>query len=155
MSQRVISFHYTLTDPSGQTIDSSVGQEPMVYMEGAQQIIPGLENQIRLLQVKEKKKINVPAAEAYGNREESFVIQVPLEKMPKDIQLGQQFQVNADPQSPPFTAVEMTETHVILDGNHPLAGLDLTFDVEIIDMREATAEELQHGHAHGPGDHHH
>src|SRR4051812_36628016 len=97
MSQRVISFHYTLTDASGQTIDSSIGQEPMQYMEGAQQIIPGLEKEIQGLKAKDKKKIQVAAAEAYGPRDERFVMDVPLEKIPaKDLKIGQMFQITAD-----------------------------------------------------------
>lgn len=156
MSPRVVSIHYTLTDHSGQTLDSSIGQEPLKYMEGAQQIIPGLEQQLKALKVKDKKKIQVPAAEAYGARDDRFVMDVPLEKLPvKDLQVGQQFQINADPNSPPFVVTQITTTHAVLDGNHPLAGVDLTFDVEIIEVREATAEELKHGHAHGGDGHHH
>ena len=123
MNPRVISFHYTLTDPSGQTIDSSIGHEPMSYMEGAQQIIPGLEKQIQNLKAKDKKKIQVPAAEGYGQRDERFVLNVPLEKLPvKDLQIGQQFQINNDPNSPPFVVAHITATHAVLDGNHPSLG---------------------------------
>ena len=136
MNPRVVSFHYTLTDSSGKTIDSSVGQEPMTYREGGQQIIPGLERRIQALGAKDKKKIQVPAAEAYGLRDERLVMNVPLERMPtKDLKVGQKFQINNDPNSPPFVVTGMTPTHVILDGNHPLAGVDLTFDVEIIQVR--------------------
>lgn len=155
MSPRVISIHYTLTDKSGQTIDSSVGQEPLSYIEGGQQIIPGLEKQIQPLKTKDKKKIEVPADEAYGVRDERFVLEVPLDRLPvKNLQIGQQFQVSEDPNSPPFMVTQVTATHAILDANHPLAGMDLTFDVEVVEIREATSEELQHGHVHGPGGHH-
>lgn len=153
MNPRVVTFHYTLTDKNGQTIDSSAGHEPMTYMEGAQQIIPGLERQIVPLKAKEKARIQVPAAEAYGMRDERVVINVPLDRLPKTVQVGQQFQVNQDPNSPPFMVASVSATHAVLDGNHPLAGVDLTFDVEIVEVREATAEEMQHGHAHGPGGH--
>lgn len=156
MSPRVVTFHYTLTDPSGQTIDSSAGHEPMTYMEGAQQIIPGLESRIQPLRAKDKKKIQVPAAEGYGPRDERFIMDVPLDRLPvKDLHVGQQFQITTDPNSPPFTVTKITATHAVLDGNHPLAGVDLTFDVKIVEAREATAEEIQHGHAHGAGGHHH
>lgn len=155
MNPRVVTFHYTLTDPAGKTLDSSVGQEPMTYMEGAEQIIPGLEKQLQPLKAKDKKKIKVPAAEAYGPRDDRFLMSVPLERLPKTIQIGQQFTITADGNSPPFTVTSVTATHATLDGNHPLAGVDLTFDVEIVEVREATAEEVKHGHAHGAGGHHH
>jgi len=155
MNPRVVTFHYTLTDKGGQTIDSSAGHEPMTYMEGAQQIIPGLERQMTTLKAKEKAKIQVPASEAYGARDERVVLNVPLDRLPKTVQIGQQFQVSQDRNSPPFMVTSVTATHAVLDGNHPLAGVDLTFDVEIVEVREATAEEMQHGHAHGPGGHGH
>ncbi|HEX5036909.1 MAG TPA: peptidylprolyl isomerase [bacterium] len=155
MNPRVVTFHYTLTDPAGKTLDSSVGQEPMTYMEGAEQIIPGLEKQIQALKAKDKKKIQVPAAEAYGARDDRFIMNVPLDRLPKTLKIGQQFTITADGNGPPFTVVSVTATHATLDGNHPLAGVDLTFDVEIVEIREATAEEVKHGHAHGAGGHHH
>jgi len=156
MNPRVVSFHYTLIDPSGQTLDSSIGHEPMTYMEGGQQIIPGLERQIQGLKAKDKKKIQVPAAEAYGLRDDRFVMDVPFEKIPvKDLKVGQQFQITTDKNSPPFMVTQITATHAVLDANHPLAGVDLTFDVEIVEIREATAEEMKHGHVHGAGGHHH
>ncbi len=156
MNPRVVSFHYTLTDDAGQVIDSSAGHDPMMYMEGAGQIIPGLEKELKSLNPKDKKKIHVIAAEAYGNRDERFVLNVPLDRLPtKDLQVGMQFKIDQDPNSPPFTVVQITPTEAILDANHPLAGVDLNFDVEIISIREATAEEQQHGHAHGGDGHHH
>lgn len=156
MNPRVVTFHYTLTNATGEKLDSSVGQDPMTYMEGAQQIIPGLEREIKSLKAKDKKKIQVPAAEAYGPRDERFVMNVPLERLPaKDLKIGQLFQITEDKNSPPFMVTSVTATHAILDGNHPLAGVDLTFDVEIVETRDATAEEMQHGHAHGAGGHHH
>jgi FKBP-type peptidyl-prolyl cis-trans isomerase SlyD len=155
MNPRVVTFHYTLTDPAGKTLDSSVGQEPMTYMEGAEQISPGLEKQMQALKAKDKKKIQVPAAEAYGLRDDRFVMNVPLDRLPKTLKIGQQFTITADGNSPPFTVTSVTATHATLDGNHPLAGVDLTFDVEVVEVREATAEEMKHGHAHGAGGHHH
>ena len=156
MSPRVVSFHYTLTDNAGNTVDSSIGQAPLTYMEGGHQIIPGLERQLQTLKEKDKKKISVPFAEAYGPREDRFIMNVPREKIPvKDVKVGQQFQITQDQNSPPFTVTSVTETHVALDGNHPLAGMDLTFDVEVIQIREATTEEMSHGHIHGAGGHDH
>ncbi len=156
MPQRVISFHYTLTDGSGQVIDSSEGQAPLSYMEGVGQIIPGLERQMAALKKGEKKKIGVPAAEAYGLRDDKKVIKVPREKLPKqDAKVGDQFTGGQGPNAPIFVVIEAGLNEVTLDGNHPLAGMDLTFDVELTDLREATAEEITHGHAHGEHGHSH
>ena len=157
MAQRVISFHYILTNAAGDTLDSSRGDEPMTYLEGGEQIIPGLEKELGVLKVKDKKKVTILSAEAYGPRNEQMVMDVPLEKLPaKDVKVGDQFQVESqDNQSHPVMVVNVTDTHVTLDANHPLAGMDLTFDVEMIEIRDATLEEITHGHAHGAGGHSH
>jgi FKBP-type peptidyl-prolyl cis-trans isomerase SlyD len=154
MKRRVISFHYTLTDPTGQTIDSSTGRDPLTFMEGAGQIIPGLETEIGKLKAGDKRKIGVKADDAYGQRDPQALIDVPVEKLPsKTVKVGDQFRSNQSPL--PLTVTKVTDTHVTLDANHPLAGVDLTFDVEITTIRDATEEELAHGHAHGPGGHSH
>lgn len=156
MTHRVISFHYTLTNPQGEKLDSSIGHAPLTYLEGVGQIIPGLEKELQNLKVSDKKKITVPASEAYGLREEKYVVSVPRDKFPEgEISVGDQFQPGEDPNAHPFTVTEISDSHVTLDANHPLAGVDLTFDVEVITIREATAEELSHGHSHGPDGHHH
>lgn len=152
---RVIGFHYTLTDPQGKTIDSSTDGDPMYFMEGSGQIIPGLEEVLITLKKGDKKKIDVVAENAYGEREEENVIEVPRDQLPKgDIKAGDVFH-SRDGHSPPLTVVSTTDTHVTLDANHPLAGIDLTFDVEIMEVRMATQEEMEHGHAHGPQGHSH
>ncbi|MEI8340161.1 MAG: peptidylprolyl isomerase [Verrucomicrobiota bacterium] len=154
MSAKVFSFHYTLTNAAGQVLDSSEGREPLVFMAGAGQIIPGLEAELVQLTVGDKKKVAVPAVDAYGEHDPKKMIEVPLEKLPKEnIEVGDQFQAGG--QHSPFTVTSLTETHATLDGNHPLAGVDLTFDVEVTGVREASLEELAHGHAHGPGGHGH
>jgi FKBP-type peptidyl-prolyl cis-trans isomerase SlyD len=123
-------------------------------MEGAGQIIPGLESEIGKLKTGDKKKINVKADDAYGQRDPQALIDVPVEKLPsKTVKVGDQFRSNQSPL--PLTVTKVTDTHVTLDANHPLAGVDLTFDVEITTIRDATEEELAHGHAHGPGGHSH
>ena len=101
----------------------------------------------------EKAKIDVAAADAYGNKNDELVIKVQKSQFPADAQLniGDVFQVNQDQGLPPFTIVELQGEEVTLDGNHPLAGQDLTFDIEITEVREATDEEVAHGHAHGVG----
>lgn len=155
--KRVIGFHYTLTDKSGQIIDTSVGAEPLVFLEQSHQIIPGLERALILLSVGDKRKIEVKAEDAYGDVNQELIIEVKKSQFPPDaeLQVGDQFQVNEDPHAPVFTIMNITNDSVQVDGNHPMAGKDLFFDVEITMNRPATAEEMSHGHAHGPGGHHH
>lgn len=151
---RVVAIHYTLTDTNGETLDSSRdGDEPLHYMEGVEQIIPGLENALKNSKKGDKKVVKVPAAEAYGEWDQGKVFDVPRDRFPKGpIAVGDRFQTDDHML---LKVVKVTEQTVSLDGNHPLAGQDLTFDVEIVEVREATAEEQAHGHAHGPGGHHH
>ena len=156
MTAKVISFHYTLTDPSGKKLDSSEGDEPLSFLEGAGQIIPGLEAALSKLKAGEKKQVKVVAKDAYGNRDDKKVVEVPLEQLPKkDVKIGDMFQTGQDHHSPPVTVIKVTSKHATLDANHPLAGIDLTFDIEITEIRDATSEEVDHGHAHGAGGHHH
>ena len=156
MSKRVVSFHYTLTDKTGQTIDSSAGRSPLSYIEGTGSIIPGLERQLSLLSVGDKRKISVAAAEAYGLRDETKLVKVPRSAIPAaDVKVGDRFTGGEGEHAPVFVVTECAETEITLDGNHPLAGLDLTFDIELTGTRPATAEELSHGHAHGEHGHSH
>lgn len=156
MSQRVISFHYTLTDKSGKVIDASKERGPLSFMEGIGQIIPGLERQLSILKVGDKKKIQVPAAEAYGERDEQRVVKVQPDQLPtKEVKVGDKFSGGPEAHAPVFVVTNVTSTEVTLDGNHSLAGVDLIFDVELTAVREATEEELSHGHAHGEHGHSH
>ena len=156
MTQRVISFHYTLTNKAGKVLDSSSTGEALSFMEGAGQIISGLEKQMVSLKTGDKKRIQVPAAEAYGLRDESRILKVPRAQLPKaDVQIGDQFTGGREPHAPAFIVTHVTETEATLDGNHALAGVDLVFDVELTAVRPATAEELAHGHAHGENGHSH
>jgi FKBP-type peptidyl-prolyl cis-trans isomerase SlyD len=156
MSKNVISFHYTLTDQSGKTLDASADGEPLTFLEGSGQIIPGLEAEILTMKVGDKKHVTVKARDAYGAHDPANVMEVPLDKMPtKGIKVGDRFRAGKSSDAPVVTVTKVTETHVTLDGNHPLAGMDLTFDVEITQVRGATEDELAHGHVHGDGGHHH
>ena len=158
-TKRVISFHYTLTDSSGEVIDTSRDSDaPFSYLEGMSQIIPGLEKAMALLSVGDQRKIEVAAADAYGVADEQLVVEVPREKLPNSEELaeGDQFQANGpNGEMLLFRVLEVMGDSVKLDGNHPLAGEDLTFDVEVMAIRDATSEEMAHGHAHGAGGHHH
>ncbi len=157
MSRRVIGFHYTLTDKDGNVIDTSDGQEPLFFLEQSQQIIPGLERVIALLNVGDKRKVEVKASDAYGEVNQEMIIQVKRSQFPPGAKLnvGDQFQVNEDEHSPVFTVTAIQDDEITVDGNHPMAGKDLFFDIEITAMRPATQEEIAHGHAHGAHGHGH
>lgn len=150
MVQRVITFHYTLTDTKGEVIDSSDGADPLTYLEGASQIIPGLEKAIQSMKVGDTSKLTIEASQAYGERNDAHVISVPRSEFPEGaITVGDRFQAGDEEQGTlPLTVVKVTDEEVTLDANHPLAGMDLTFDVNIVEIRDATKEELEHGHVH-------
>lgn len=153
---RVVSFHYVLFNREGQQLDSSRSGQPFPVMEGKQQIIPGLEEELFKMNKGDKKKIHIPADKAYGQINEKMKIKIGREKLPQgDIQIGTRFAAGPEPHAPVFIVIKIEGNEVHLDGNHPLAGEDLTFEVEVMEVREATEEELQHGHAHGPEGHHH
>lgn len=156
---RVISFHYTLTNVAGEVIDTSRDTAaPFSYLEGQSQIIPGLEKAMAALKTGDKKKIEIEAQDAYGNHDAQLVVEIEKEKLPKseDLREGDQFQASGpNGEALMFRVVGFNGEQVQLDGNHPLAGEKLVFDVEVVDVRNATADEVEHGHVHGPGGHHH
>lgn len=163
MKNRVVSFHYVLKNQSGELLDSSreEGGEPLSYIEGQQQIIPGLEKALKSLKLGDKKKVTVMADEAYGQYEEGLKMTLPIDKFPKDekVEEGDQFRMRMpDSDARIFTVTAVTPTHITVDGNHPLAGQDLHFDVEITESREATADDLkatEHEHHEGCNHEHH
>ena len=157
MNRRVVTFHYTLRDPAGRVLDTSAGAEPVTYLEGAGQIIDGLDEQLRLAPAGEKARVTVQAAKAYGEPDPGQVQRVKRGLLPVEgeLKVGDQFQAGPDRSAPVVTVRAIEGDEVVLDANHPLAGVDLTFEVEIVDARPATEEELEHGHAHGPGGHQH
>ena len=157
MTPKVVSFHYTLKDSKGEVLESSVNDEPLSFLEGVGQIIPGLEGALKGLKKGEKKSVHVKAVEAYGERELELIVQVPRDKIPKkDVAVGDRFHADSGGGHTQVVVVTaINDSHITVDGNHPLAGQDLQFDVEVTEVREATAEEMKHGHSHGPGGHHH
>ena len=155
MKNNVWSFHYELFDSKGKTLDKSEKDEPLSFLEGKGQIINGLESELIKLNVGDKKKITVPAKDAYGLRNDTLTREVLRSELPSsDVKVGDMFNTENE-DFDVVTVMKVTQTHVTLDGNHPLAGQDLTFDIEITAKRAATSEELAHGHAHGAGGHHH
>lgn len=153
----VASIEYTLTDDSGEVIDTSKGQGPLTYLHGTGSLIPGLENELEGKGVGDAFKVRVEPDEAYGQRNEEMVQDVSREQLPADLdpQIGMQLQAQTEQGMHVVTVVGVEEAHVRLDANHPLAGVTLNFDVQVVEVREATGEELEHGHVHGPGGHEH
>lgn len=153
----VASFHYTLTDGTGKVLDSSEGQEPLSYLHGAGNIIPGLEKALLGKAAGAKLSVAVKAAEAYGERDDTMVQELPNTMFSgvEKIEVGMEFHAETEHGLQVVTVTAVDNDTVTIDGNHPLAGIDLNFDVEVTDVRNATEEELSHGHAHGAGGHHH
>lgn len=149
----VVKIDYTLKNNEGQVIDSSNGQEPLVYLHGTGQLIPGLEKHLTGLKKGDSKQVVIPPDEGYGERVEDKVTSVPRAKLAQipDLKKGLQLQAQTDAGMEILTVKEVKDDSVILDGNHPLAGMTLNFDVEVKEVREATPEEIAHGHVHGDG----
>jgi len=147
----VVAFHYTLTNGSGETLDSSDGREPLKYLHGAQNIVPGLEKELAGKKAGDELKVVVQPDDGYGAVNPEMVQNVPRAAFEgvEDIKAGMQFQAQGPSgQVQIITVKEVSGDEITVDGNHPLAGEVLTFDVKIEDVREATAEEVEHGHAH-------
>jgi FKBP-type peptidyl-prolyl cis-trans isomerase SlyD len=152
----VVTIDYTLTGPDGQVIDTSVGRQPLPYLHGAGNLIPGLEKQLEGKSAGDTLKVTVAPEEAYGVRDESLTQTAPKSAFQSpNIAVGQQFRADSPQGQKVFTVTKIEGDSVTVDGNHPLAGIALNFEVNIKDVRAATQEELAHGHVHGPGGHHH
>ncbi|MCA1798933.1 MAG: peptidylprolyl isomerase [Xanthomonadaceae bacterium] len=154
---KIVSMHYTLTADDGNVLDSSTGGEPLSYLHGHGNIVPGLENALEGAKTGFKSRVTVEPADGYGERREEMVIAAPREQFDPamDLKPGLQVVANGPQGQIIFTVREVSDEEVTLDGNHPLAGQRLHFEVEVTDIRAASEEELSHGHVHGPGGHHH
>lgn len=154
----VVAMHYVLRDGDGTVIDESPEGEPLPYLHGHQNIVPGLEKALTGTAVGETKKVVVSPEEGYGVREDGLVLDVPRKELPDDLEpeVGMSLSMEAD--NGHTVPVRITEVHaesVKLDANHELAGVTLHFEVRIDSVRRASSEELLHGHVHGAGGHHH
>jgi FKBP-type peptidyl-prolyl cis-trans isomerase SlyD len=139
MAQRVIMFHYTLRDAEGRLIDTSQGGPPIQYAEGDGTIVDGLAAALADLPAGARKLVTVPAAQGYGERDESLVRRVPRRMVPVEaIKVGDQFQTAPDRHAPIVTVVAIEGDQVVLDANHPLAGVELHFDVEVVAVTAPT-----------------
>jgi FKBP-type peptidyl-prolyl cis-trans isomerase SlyD len=153
----VATIDYTLTDPKGVVIDSSKGKAPLAYLHGASNIIPGLESQLEGKQAGDSLTAVVPPEKGYGKHDPNMVQAVPRANFQgaPEIKAGMQFQAQTQGGPRIVTVTKVDEQDVTVDANHPLAGMELTFEVTVVEVRAATPEELKHGHAHGAGGHHH
>ena len=154
---KVASIDYTLTNDNGEVLDSSSGREPLAYLHGNSGLIPGLEKELEG-KVKGDKLIAIIAPDqAYGVRAEELVQEIPLENFhdASEVKMGAQFQVDNGDHPHIATITAIGDKSATVDMNHPLADETLHFDVEVMDVREPTKEELKHGHVHGAGGHHH
>jgi len=157
-ANKVISFNYTLKDDQGAVIESTSNKQPLTFLSGQNQIIPKLEEALNGMLIGGKKNVKVDAVDAYGEYSADAIQSVKKEQFPAEakLEVGMTYLANSpDGKQVPFTIKEVKETEVMVDFNHPLAGKNLEFDVELLDVRDATPEEISHGHVHGPGGHHH
>jgi FKBP-type peptidyl-prolyl cis-trans isomerase SlyD len=154
---KVVSFHYTLNNSIGEELESSRERDPMSYLHGAGNIIPGLEKAMEGKKAGDNFSATIEPEDAYGLRNEKNVQRVPLKRLKGvgKISRGQILNVQTKQGAVQVTVLKVGRFNVDVDGNHPLAGQQLTFDVDIIEIREASEEESKHGHAHGPGGHDH
>ncbi len=156
-ADRVVTLHYTLKDDGGAVLDSSAGGEPLAYIQGHGSLVVGLEKALEGKADGTSLSVVVAPADGYGTRDESLVQRVPKRTLQGAgaLKKGMQFQARTEGGMRLFTVTAVIGDMVTLDGNHPLADQTLHFDVQIVGVREATAEELEHGHVHGAGGHHH
>ncbi|MDQ6994306.1 MAG: peptidylprolyl isomerase [Mariprofundaceae bacterium] len=158
IQDKVVLIDYTLKNAEGKVIDSSEGGAPLAYLHGSENIVAGLERELEGKKVGDNIKVVVTPEDGYGVHNEALIGAVPREMFESDmdIEVGMTFQAETDQGVQMVSVVGLTDKEVTVDGNHPLAGETLHFDVTVSDIRDATEEELEHGHVHSEGcDHHH
>lgn len=154
--RKVVTIDYKLTDEDGEVLDSSDEGKPLRYLHGAGNLIEGLEDALEGKVAGDKVQVSLPPDRAYGARDEELVQDVPRQNFPEgEVEVGMQFRAQGEGESRIITVVAVDDEKVTIDANHPLAGMTLAFDVNVLDVRDATIEELRHGHVHGEGGHHH
>ena len=154
---QVVSIHYTLTDDEGAVLDRSAAGEPLAYLHGHGNLIPGLERELTGKSAGDKLQVKIAPADAYGEYDKALVQRVPRRTLQgvANVRVGMRLQAQTAQGPRAVTVTQLAGDMVTLDGNHPLAGKHLNFEVEVAEVRAATAEELEHGHVHGPDGHHH
>jgi FKBP-type peptidyl-prolyl cis-trans isomerase SlyD len=155
--KKVVRIDYTLKNAGGEVLDTSEGGEPLSYLHGGHQIVPGLERELTGMQAGESKDVVVQPDDGYGQPDPQGIFGVPRAAFPADadLKVGDTFMGEDDEGGAvPVRVVELKDDTIVVDANHPLAGETLYFHVDVREVRDATLEELMHGHAHGPGDTH-
>lgn len=152
----VVTMHYTVSTNESVEIDSSKNGKPLVFLHGYGHLVPGLEDALTDKKSGDSFTAEVSAEKAYGERFDNLVQAVPKNMFEgMDVEVGMSFRATTDDGEQSVIIIDVTDDEIIVDGNHPLAGVDLTFEVEIIDVRDATDDEISHGHVHGDGGCHH
>ena len=152
---KIVSIHYTLKNKHGELLDKSGKDEPLSYLHGTESIIPGLETALAGKSAGDKLSVSIAPEQGYGLHSESLVKELPRDAFGEieDIQEGMRFQAESENGTRIITVTNVAEDRVTVDGNHPLAGETLNFDVEVDNVRDATAQEIEHGHVHSDGEH--
>lgn len=155
--KKVALIHYTLTSVDGEVLDSSEGAEPLAYIHGLGNIVPGLEKELTGKQTGDKVNVEVSPEEGYGEINDELIQEVDRSAFDgvDTIDVGMRFMAQTAWGQQPVIVTAVSDDTVTVDGNHPLANQTLKFDVEVVEVRDATEEELEHGHAHGVGGHQH
>ncbi len=149
---KVVAIHYTLTDNKGIVLDSSEGREPLYYLHGEGNLIPGMEEGLEGQEQGAKLKLKISPEKGYGVRDENNIQKVPRSAFGTEkIEKGMQFQTG---HGGVVTVTDVGLSEVTVDANHALAGVELNFEVEVLEVRDGTTDEIAHGHVHGPGGHH-
>ncbi|MCC2614692.1 peptidylprolyl isomerase [Aestuariibacter halophilus] len=147
----VVTLHFTVSTTDGTQIDTSRDGDPMVHLQGSRYLIKGLEDALNGKQTGDKFELDVEPEDAYGLRYDELVQMVPKSMFEgMEVEVGMTFRATTDEGEQSVMVIDETDDEVVIDGNHPLAGVALHFEVEILDVRDATEEEIAHGHPHGP-----
>jgi FKBP-type peptidyl-prolyl cis-trans isomerase SlyD len=153
-NDKVAMVHYRGTFPEdGEEFDSSHDGEPLGYLVGHKNMIPGFEREMMGAKVGEKREFTLMTEDAYGEETEEAVMEIPAAEFPDDLEMDLGMTLMSA--MGPFRVVGITDTTIKCDFNHPLSGRALKFEVEVVDVRDASEEELEHGHVHGEGGHQH
>ena len=154
-AKKAVTFHYSLRDDEGTELDSSAGAEPLTYLHGEGNIVPGMEKALEGKQPGDEVKVKVTPEDGYGVRDEKNIQNVPRRKLPEGkLQPGMRVRLQTNHGQIVALVTAIKGDYVTIDGNHPLADKTLHFEVKIVEVRDASAQEIEHGHVHGPGGHH-
>jgi FKBP-type peptidyl-prolyl cis-trans isomerase SlyD len=155
-AQKAVTIGYTLKNDAGEVLDTSEGRAPLAYLHGAGNIVPGLEKALDGKSPGDAIEVSLPPEDGYGVRDEGQVRNVPLRKLPEGkVTVGTRYRVQTESGPVAALVTAIRGDFATIDANHPLAGMTLHFAVTVVDVRDATADEITHGHVHVPGEHHH